>query len=96
MALLSPDAASLQLLLPGLDREYHVRVRREEAQPGEFERVAGLDQHRRIGVDARAQCLVDVDTRADVDTLGRLVGQDHRRLLEERSRNRDLLLVASR
>ena len=43
----------------------------------------------------RAERLVDVDAGADVDTLGRFVGQDHRRFPQERTGDRDLLLVAA-
>ncbi len=43
---------------------------------------------------AGAQGLVDVEAGADVDALRRLVGEDHRRLLEEGAGHRDLLLVA--
>ena len=63
------------------------------AQPGELDGVARLDEQRRPAVRAGAQRLVDVEAGADVDALRRLVGEDHRRLLEEAARHRDLLLV---
>ena len=65
------------------------------AETGELERVARLDQQRGSGVGPRAQRRVDVEAGADVDALGRLVREDHRRLPEERSRDGDLLLVAT-
>ena len=45
-------------------------------------------------VRERSAC-VDVEPGTDVDALRGLVGQDHRRLPEERTRDRDLLLVTA-
>ena len=65
-------------------------------QPRQLDGVARLDEQGGAGGGPGTQGRVDVDAGADVDTLGGLVGEDHRRLGEERSGDGHLLLVASR
>ncbi len=66
------------------------------AQPGELERVARLDDGGDAFVRLRAQRLVDVEARADVDALRRLLGEDDLDVsAQERADERHLLLVAA-
>ena len=65
-------------------------------EPGELERIARLDDDRNALLRLRAQRVVDVEPRGDVDSLRRLLGEDDLDVpAEERARQRDLLLVAA-
>ncbi len=65
------------------------------AEPLELLGVRRRDDHRHAGVGDLAQDPVDLRPRADVDTLGRLVGQEDGRLRQQRAGHHDLLLVAA-
>ena len=66
------------------------------AEARELERVAGLDDGGDSFVRLRAQCLVDVEARADVDALRGLLGEDDLDVsAQERADERHLLLVAA-
>ena len=55
-----------------------------------------MDDDGLAGLGRVPQDLVDLDARPGVDAAGRLVGEQHGRLGEERAREEDLLLVAAR
>src|SRR5690242_21705058 len=66
------------------------------AEPGELERIARLDDRRHAVRNLCAQRLVDVEARADVDALRRLLREDHLHVAaQERPHERHLLLVAA-
>src|SRR6266852_7880703 len=65
-------------------------------KPGELERIARLDDDGHSLLRLRAQRVVDVEARGDVDALRRFLGEDDLDVpAEERARQRDLLLVAT-
>ena len=67
------------------------------AEAGELERVARLDDRGDALLRLLPQRVVDVEPRGDVDALGRLLGQDDLDVsAQERSRQRDLLLIPAR
>src|SRR5438309_1422329 len=67
------------------------------AEAGELERVARLDDRRNALRRLRPHRVVDVEARADVNALGRLLGEDDVDVpAEERARQRNLLLVPAR
>ena len=67
------------------------------AETGELERIARLDDHRHAVSRLVPESLIDVESRGDVDALGRLVGEDHPDLATQKcSAQCDLLLVAAR
>src|SRR5262245_41003789 len=67
------------------------------AEAGELEWVARLDDRRDAFLRLLAQSPVDVETRSHVDALRRLLGEDHLDVpAQERTRERDLLLIAAR
>ena len=65
------------------------------AETFELDAVGGGDQHRHALIGKRAQALVDFAARADVDALGRLVDQEHRRLRRDLASEQRLLLIAA-
>ena len=65
------------------------------AEAFELDAVGGGDQHRHALIGKRAQALVDFAARADVDALGRLVDQEHRRLRRDLASEQRLLLIAA-
>src|SRR5581483_3448367 len=89
------DAALPELVARDLVDDHAARHHDDAvAEAGELERVAGLDEHRDPLPGLRAQRVVDVEARPDVDALRRLLGEDHLHApTQERPGQRDLLLV---
>jgi hypothetical protein len=61
----------------------------------ELDAVRGRNQHRQALIGDSAQPLVDFAARADIDALGRLVHQQHRRLRRDFAAEQRLLLIAA-
>ena len=63
--------------------------------PHQFAVVRGDEHRRAAGVDVAEQ-VHDLERQIRVEVARRLVGQDERRLVDERARDRDALLLAAR
>ena len=86
------DRVALELAhdLPAREDEHPV------AKTLQLDDVGREDDDRLARIRGRAKELVDLEARAGVDAVGRLVRQQHVRLREQRTREENLLLVAAR
>ena len=85
--------------LVALERAHRLAAREHDdpvAQPLQLDDVGGDDDHRLAGLGGAAQHLVELEAGVGVDAARRLVGQQHRRVREQRAREQHLLLVAAR